>query len=169
MANTFFKAKGWAVGDSLAEDEALDTAKRLMAMGGDKLVLPDEVVIADAFENEANTRVVSLNKARLSAGVFSILALAQSKSSPDFEGRADYRLEWPRWAFSKCRISPKAPTRLRKSWLSPAPHDHRWWRFGGSRSEGRFGRPDVAYFDRWRREPGAARRQRTAWRNGPER
>jgi phosphoglycerate kinase len=42
----------------LAEDEALDTAKRLMDMGGDKLVLPDEVVIAKAFENEAETRVI---------------------------------------------------------------------------------------------------------------
>jgi phosphoglycerate kinase len=59
MANTFFKAKGWAVGDSLAEDEALDTAKHLIEIGGDKLVLPDEVVIADAFDNEANTRVIS--------------------------------------------------------------------------------------------------------------
>ncbi|NLX09729.1 MAG: phosphoglycerate kinase [Chloroflexi bacterium] len=59
MANTFFKAKGWAVGDSLAEDEALDTARRLMDQGGDKLVLPDEVVIADAFDNEANMRVIN--------------------------------------------------------------------------------------------------------------
>ena len=59
MANTFFKAKGWAVGDSLAEDEVLDTARRLMDQGGDKLVLPDEVVIADAFDNEANTRVIN--------------------------------------------------------------------------------------------------------------
>lgn len=58
MANTFFKAKGWATGDSLVEDEALDTARALMAKGGDKLVLPDEVVIADAFDNAANTRVI---------------------------------------------------------------------------------------------------------------
>ncbi len=58
MANTFFKAKGWATGDSLVEDEALDTARALMAKGGDKLILPDEVVIADAFDNAANTRVI---------------------------------------------------------------------------------------------------------------
>lgn len=58
MANTFFKAKGWATGDSLVEDEALDTARALMAKGSDKLVLPDEVVIADAFDNAANTRVI---------------------------------------------------------------------------------------------------------------
>jgi phosphoglycerate kinase len=58
MANTFFKAKGWAVGDSLVEDEALDTARALLATGGTRLVLPEEVVIADAFENNAKTQVI---------------------------------------------------------------------------------------------------------------
>lgn len=58
MANTFFKAQGWAIGDSLVEDEALDTAKKLMQEGGGKLMLPTEVVIADAFDNDANTQVI---------------------------------------------------------------------------------------------------------------
>ncbi len=58
MANTFFKAQGYAVGDSLAEDDVLDTARDLLAKSGGKLVLPSEVVIADAFDNEANTRVI---------------------------------------------------------------------------------------------------------------
>ncbi|MBI5927727.1 MAG: phosphoglycerate kinase [Chloroflexi bacterium] len=53
MANTFFKAKGWNVGDSLVEDDALDLARSLMEKAGDKLVLPGEVVIADAFSNDA--------------------------------------------------------------------------------------------------------------------
>jgi len=58
MANTFFKAKGYEMGDSLVEDEALDTARELMAKGGSKLVLPKEVVIADAFDNGANTQII---------------------------------------------------------------------------------------------------------------
>ena len=58
MANTFFKAQGYEVGDSLVEDEALETARDLVAKGGSKLVLPKEVVIADAFDNAANTRVI---------------------------------------------------------------------------------------------------------------
>jgi phosphoglycerate kinase len=62
MANTFFKAKGWALGDSLVEDDVLDTAKRLMEMGGNKLVLPDEVVIADAFDNAAATRTIKASE-----------------------------------------------------------------------------------------------------------
>ncbi|KAB2865468.1 MAG: phosphoglycerate kinase [Anaerolineae bacterium] len=55
MANTFFKAKGWNVGDSLVEDDALDLARSLMEKAGDKLVLPREVVIADAFSNDAKS------------------------------------------------------------------------------------------------------------------
>lgn len=58
MANTFFKAKGYDMGDSLVEAEALDTARSLLEKGGDKLVLPEEVVIADAFDNNANTRTI---------------------------------------------------------------------------------------------------------------
>jgi phosphoglycerate kinase len=53
MANTFLKAQGIAVGDSLVEDEALDTARNLLAQGGDKLILPGDVTIADAFDPTA--------------------------------------------------------------------------------------------------------------------
>jgi phosphoglycerate kinase len=53
MANTFFKANGLNVQDSLVEDEKLDEARRLMAKaqaGGKRLVLPVDVVIADRFD-----------------------------------------------------------------------------------------------------------------------
>lgn len=63
MANTFFKAQGMAVGDSLAEDEALDTAKALLAKGKGKLTLPVDVVIADAFDANANTRTIRVGEA----------------------------------------------------------------------------------------------------------
>ncbi|MDY0019431.1 MAG: phosphoglycerate kinase [Anaerolineae bacterium] len=62
MANTFFKAKGLEVGDSLVEEEALETARALMAEGGDKLVLPVDAVIADAFDNSAASQVVDVDK-----------------------------------------------------------------------------------------------------------
>ena len=60
MANTFFKAQGFPVGDSLVEDEALDTAKELVNAGGGKLHLPVDVVIADKFDNEAATKVMDV-------------------------------------------------------------------------------------------------------------
>ncbi|MFN2145001.1 MAG: phosphoglycerate kinase [Anaerolineales bacterium] len=53
MANTFFKAQGFEMGDSLVEDDAVETAKELLAAGGGKLVLPVDMVLADAFDNEA--------------------------------------------------------------------------------------------------------------------
>lgn len=55
MANTFFKARGTDVAESLVEDDVLQVARDIMAAAGDKLVLPREVVIADAFDNEAKT------------------------------------------------------------------------------------------------------------------
>jgi phosphoglycerate kinase len=60
MANTFFKAQGLAMGDSLVEDDAIDIAKRTLEQAGGKLVLPVESVIADAFAEDANTQTVSI-------------------------------------------------------------------------------------------------------------
>ncbi|MCS6963538.1 phosphoglycerate kinase [Thermoflexus sp.] len=62
MANTFLKAQGYAVGDSLVEDEALETARRLLERGGDRLWLPVDVVIADAFAPDAQARVVPIDQ-----------------------------------------------------------------------------------------------------------
>ena len=59
MANTFFKAQGYAVGDSLVEEEVLQTAAELLEKSGERLYLPVDVVIADAFANDASTQVVS--------------------------------------------------------------------------------------------------------------
>ena len=53
MANTFFKAQGYPVADSLVEDEALETAKEILAEAGTKFRLPVDVVIADKFEADA--------------------------------------------------------------------------------------------------------------------
>ena len=58
MANTFLKAKGFDMGDSLVEAEALDTAKDLLSGDNGKLMLPVDVVIADKFEEGAASRVV---------------------------------------------------------------------------------------------------------------
>ncbi len=60
MANTFFKAQGYPVGDSLVEDEVLDTARELIEEGGNRLRLPVDVVIADDFSAEAERKVMSM-------------------------------------------------------------------------------------------------------------
>jgi phosphoglycerate kinase len=60
MANTFFKAQGYPMGDSLVEAEVLDLAKELLAAGGSKLRLPVDVVIAEKMEEGAATKVVAV-------------------------------------------------------------------------------------------------------------
>lgn len=60
MANTFFKAQGYPVADSLVQDEALDTAKQLLDEGGSKLRLPVDVVIANKFEENADSKVIPM-------------------------------------------------------------------------------------------------------------
>lgn len=61
MANTFLKAQGYEMGDSLVEMESLDTARELLQAAGDKLRLPVDVVIADRFDNDAERRVVKVD------------------------------------------------------------------------------------------------------------
>ncbi|MGB7115700.1 MAG: phosphoglycerate kinase [Anaerolineales bacterium] len=60
MANTFFKAQGYPVGDSLVEDEALDTARELLQVAGSRLRLPVDVVIANRFDNDAESKVMAM-------------------------------------------------------------------------------------------------------------
>jgi len=58
MANTFLKARGAEMGSSLVEADAVETAAALIEQGGDKLVLPVDFIIADDFNNAANTKTV---------------------------------------------------------------------------------------------------------------
>ena len=60
MANTFFKAQGFEMADSLVEADAIETAKELLTKSGGKLQLPVDVVIADDFTEQAQSKVVPI-------------------------------------------------------------------------------------------------------------
>jgi phosphoglycerate kinase len=62
MANTFLAAKGLNMQDSLVEESAMDTAKSILEKASDKLILPVDAVIADKFDENANTQVVDVDK-----------------------------------------------------------------------------------------------------------
>ncbi len=62
MANTFLKAQGHEIGQSLVEDDSLDVAREMLERAGDKLALPVDVVIADRFDAEANSKVVPVDQ-----------------------------------------------------------------------------------------------------------
>lgn len=60
MVFTFFKAMGGSIGNSLCEDDKLELALQLIEKAkakGVNLVLPVDSVVADAFSNDANTKV----------------------------------------------------------------------------------------------------------------
>lgn len=61
MRYTFYKALGHNVGNSLCEDDKIDTAKALMQKAkekGVKLYLPEDSIVADDFSENANTKYV---------------------------------------------------------------------------------------------------------------
>ena len=65
MAYTFVKATGGEVGNSLVEDDFLETARTIIAKAKDKgvnLYIPSDTVIADQFSNDANTKTVGISK-----------------------------------------------------------------------------------------------------------
>ena len=62
MANTFLKAEGYEIGDSLFEEGKLDVARDLVAKAqnrGLEFLLPPDVVIADRLAADATYKVVS--------------------------------------------------------------------------------------------------------------
>jgi phosphoglycerate kinase len=60
MANTFFKAQGYDMADSLVEEDAIETAKALLDKAEGKLVLPVDVVIANAFDANAESKTMDV-------------------------------------------------------------------------------------------------------------
>ena len=64
MANTFLKAEGYEIGDSLFEEGKLDVARELVTKARQRdlqLLLPVDVAIADRFAADANSKVVSID------------------------------------------------------------------------------------------------------------
>ena len=59
MAYTFLKAKGYGIGTSLLDAASVDHCAKLLAENSNKIVIPVDFVIADAFAADANTQVVS--------------------------------------------------------------------------------------------------------------
>lgn len=61
MVFTFLKAQGKPVGTSLVEDDFVDMAKRVLekaAANGKKILLPSDIVVADKFDKDADSKIV---------------------------------------------------------------------------------------------------------------
>lgn len=62
LANTFLKAKGIDIGASKFDEETFNAAKEIIDLAGNKLKFPVDCVVADKFDNNANTQTVSVDK-----------------------------------------------------------------------------------------------------------
>jgi len=65
MIFTFYKAMGYEIGTSLLEEDRVEMAKELLEEAKQKnisLLLPEDVVIADDFNNDAQTNTVNVNE-----------------------------------------------------------------------------------------------------------
>jgi len=65
MANTFLKSRGLDMGSSLVEDDLLETASELLALGAEKgveILLPVDGVTAKQFSEEAPTQTASVEE-----------------------------------------------------------------------------------------------------------
>ena len=64
MTYTFIKAQGGKVGNSICEDDKMDLALSILKKAkemGVQVHLPVDVVAADAFNNDANTKIVAVD------------------------------------------------------------------------------------------------------------
>ena len=64
MVFTFLKAKGLGVGTSLVEDDFVETAKTVLdkaASMNKKILLPCDIVVADKFDANADTKIVPVD------------------------------------------------------------------------------------------------------------
>ncbi|MCK9245331.1 MAG: phosphoglycerate kinase [Anaerolineaceae bacterium] len=60
MANTFLKAQGYEMADSLVETDVLETASDLLSRANGKILLPVDMVLGDAFDAEAELKTLPL-------------------------------------------------------------------------------------------------------------
>jgi phosphoglycerate kinase len=62
MANTFLKAQGYDVGESLVEEDSVPLAKELLESAPGIIHLPVDAVVADRFAADAESKVVGVDQ-----------------------------------------------------------------------------------------------------------
>ncbi|HUF25891.1 MAG TPA: phosphoglycerate kinase [Gemmatimonadaceae bacterium] len=72
MANTFFRARGLETGRSLVEEERVALAGELLAEAGEKLVLPEDALVAPSLDEASRARGVAIDAIPSDEAVFDI-------------------------------------------------------------------------------------------------
>lgn len=61
LANTFLKSKGVDIGASKFDEEAFSAANEVIELAGNKLKFASDAVVADKFDKDADTKIVSID------------------------------------------------------------------------------------------------------------
>lgn len=91
MANTFLKALGHEVGRSLAEDDRLDEARRLLSLAeqrGIEVVLPSDAVVAPELSAVERARTVTIGEVGPEDAIFDIGPATIARFSEVIRGAA---------------------------------------------------------------------------------
>ena len=72
MANTFFRALGMETGRSLVEEDRVDLARTLIERAGDKLILPQDALVAPSLDDAARARGVAVAEIPSDEAMFDI-------------------------------------------------------------------------------------------------
>ena len=166
MCFTFLAAQGYGVGKSLLETDQIGTCRTLLESG--KIVLPTDVVVADAFAADAATQTVAVDAIPDGCWVWTS-ARIRSPRSPRCSGGRRPSSGTGRWACSRWPRSPRAPAAWRRR---SSTHDEqgsvlrgRRRRLRGRRARARPRRRRLlAHLDRRRRVVGVPGGQRPSRR-----
>ena len=145
MANTFLKAEGYEIGDSLFEEGKVELARDLLTKARSNnltLLLPVDVIVADRFAADAHHKVVEADGVQ--AG-WRILDIGPATIEAFRAALADARTivwngtlgvaEWQTFARgTDCRYRHPGTSHAGRR-----NHHYRWRRFGGSSRRGRRG------------------------------
>jgi len=62
LANTLLKSKGVDIGTSKFDEKTFNTAKELIKLAGEKLILPEDTIVANKFDNNAEIKTVNIKE-----------------------------------------------------------------------------------------------------------
>ena len=119
MANTFLLAQGLGIGQSLAEPDKAALAADIMAKAkaaGVKLLLPVDVVIADRFAADAQSRVVGPDQVDPAWRILDIGPATVAAVRERAQARAGRWSGTAPWASLSSRPSPREPPASRSPW-----------------------------------------------------
>ncbi|SLM27803.1 Phosphoglycerate kinase [Desulfamplus magnetovallimortis] len=88
MANTFVKSLGVGTGDSMVENDLLETAQNIIQQANKKgvsLFLPVDFVVADSFDKDAEKKVVKLNHEKMNQFVSINIDNVDQKKTDKFD------------------------------------------------------------------------------------